>query len=214
MTGAVPRRRWRASAAVLAAVLAATALAGCDTLSTSPVEEREFANPLAIPPLAPSTVQEGVRTFHLTAQRGTTEFPGIGEAETWGFDGSFLGPTLRASRGERVAVEVGNALDQPTSVHWHGMHLPAAMDGGPHQMVAPGENWRPTWTIGGTQWLAFDVLATGLAAVLAVLAVVAGIRGTRELVRLEGWAPAGRMERAPGERERVRLVDGEALSRV
>ncbi|WP_067250777.1 multicopper oxidase family protein [Microbacterium resistens] len=147
MTGAVPRRRWRASAAVLAAAVVATALAGCDTLSTSPVEEREFANPLAIPPLAPSTVQEGVRTFHLTAQRGTTEFPGIGEAETWGFDGSFLGPTLRASRGERVAVEVGNALDQPTSVHWHGMHLPAAMDGGPHQAVAPGETWRPTWTI-------------------------------------------------------------------
>ena len=31
-----------------------------------------------------------------------------------------------------------NSLDEPTTVHWHGMHLPAEMDGGPHQMVEPG----------------------------------------------------------------------------
>ena len=49
---------------------------------------------------------------------------------------------------------------------------------------------RPVWTIGGSEWLAFDVLGAGAATVLAVLAVVAGVRGTRALVRLEGWAPA------------------------
>ena len=32
-------------------------------------------------------------------------------------------------------------------MHWHGMHLPAAMDGGPHQPIAPGATWSPTWTI-------------------------------------------------------------------
>ncbi|MFC8923658.1 multicopper oxidase family protein [Cellulosimicrobium sp. NPDC057127] len=128
--------------------LLAALLAGC-TLAPSvhPVQEQDFATPLAIPPLAPSRVVDGTRVFSLTAQEGTTSFePGL-ETPTWGFDGSYLGPTLRAARGERVAVEVTNALDETTSVHWHGMHLPAAMDGGPHQEIAPGDTWRPTWEV-------------------------------------------------------------------
>ncbi|WP_454857427.1 multicopper oxidase family protein [Promicromonospora soli] len=129
--------------------LAALALAGCALVpgSVSSVDEAEFTNELAIPPLAPSRVVDGTRVFSLTAQEGVTEFrPGV-ETETWGFDGAYLGPTLRAERGERVAVEVTNDLDEPTSVHWHGMHLPPSMDGGPHQEVEPGDTWRPTWEI-------------------------------------------------------------------
>ncbi|WP_435736359.1 multicopper oxidase domain-containing protein [Cellulosimicrobium sp. PMB13] len=135
----------RATAAVVAA---SGLLAGCALApSVHPVQEQEFTTELAIPPLAPSRVVEGTRVFSLTAQEGTTSFlPGV-ETPTWGFDGPYLGPTLRAARGERVAVEVTNDLDEATSVHWHGMHLPAAMDGGPHQEVAPGATWRPTWTI-------------------------------------------------------------------
>jgi phosphatidylglycerophosphate synthase len=52
--------------------------------------------------------------------------------------------------------------------------------------------WRPKLVLGGKEWLAFDVLGAGAAAVLAALAVVAGIRGTRALARAEGWAPAVR----------------------
>jgi phosphatidylglycerophosphate synthase len=70
----------------------------------------------------------------------------------------------------------------------------------------------PRWTIGGTQRLAFDVLGAGAAAVLAALAVVSGVRGTRALVRLEGWAPRSRSERE--EPERTSVFEGEALSRV
>lgn len=134
-----------AAAAALAA--AACVLTACNTFSTTAPTVREFVNELAIPPLAPSTEQDGVRTFHLAAETGTTSFPGIGESETWGFNGAFLGPTLRAERGERVAFEIDNRLPEATSVHWHGMHLPAAMDGGPHQMIAQGDTWRPTWTV-------------------------------------------------------------------
>jgi FtsP/CotA-like multicopper oxidase with cupredoxin domain len=139
----------RTAVGSLVAGLAALALAGCGAIpgSVTPVDEAEFTNELAIPPLAPSRVVDGTRVFSLTAQEGVTQFlPGV-ETRTWGYDGSYLGPTLRAERGERVAVEVTNDLDEPTSVHWHGMHLPAAMDGGPHQEVAPGAKWRPTWEI-------------------------------------------------------------------
>lgn len=142
-------RRAGALAAGPAALALVLALAGCGMVpgSVTPVDETEFTNELAIPPLAPSRVVDGTRVFELTAQEGTTEFrPGVA-TETWGFNGSYLGPTLRAERGERVAVEFTNELGEPTSVHWHGMHLPAAMDGGPHQEVEPGATWRPTWEI-------------------------------------------------------------------
>ncbi|MBD5787891.1 multicopper oxidase domain-containing protein [Cellulosimicrobium terreum] len=140
-------RRWAVSG-MLGLAASLSTLAGCALApSVHPVQEQEFTTELAIPPLAPSRVVDGTRVFSLTAQEGTTSFlPGV-ETPTWGFDGAYLGPTLRAARGERVAVEVTNALDEPTSVHWHGMHLPAAMDGGPHQEVAPGQTWRPTWEI-------------------------------------------------------------------
>ena len=141
--------RSRAVAGVAAAALVLAGLSACGGVSVSRVDVPEtFDAPLPVPPLAPSRVDaDGTRTFSLTAQEGTTRFvPGV-ETPTWGFDGDLLGPTLRASRGEQVAVEVRNTLPEATSVHWHGMHLPAAMDGGPHQPVEPGATWRPTWRI-------------------------------------------------------------------
>ncbi|MFE6967908.1 multicopper oxidase family protein [Isoptericola sp. NPDC057653] len=138
----------RATAAALAAVVALLA-AGCGGIpgSVTSVDEPGFTRELPVPPLAESRVVDGVRTFRLTAQEGTTELlPGV-ETRTQGYDGAYLGPTLRAERGEKVSVEVTNALDETTTVHWHGMHLPAAMDGGPHQPVEPGATWRPTWAI-------------------------------------------------------------------
>lgn len=149
----VPRRTLLRRALLGGAVLAAApALAGCGglagTLSTSGIRAVEFDRPLAIPPLAESEVSGGVRRFHLTAQEGSISWPGISApTPTWGLNGPFLGPTLRARRGESVEVTVRNALPETTSVHWHGMHLPAAMDGGPHQSIEPGGTWRPSWEI-------------------------------------------------------------------
>jgi bilirubin oxidase len=125
-------------------------LAGCGFVSApvSTVGKVDFDRPLAIPPLAEPTMRpDGTAEFDLTAQAGSADF-GVGHrTPTLGYDGSYLGPTLRASRGDKVEVRFHNDLDQPTTVHWHGMHLPAADDGGPHQEVAPGRDWDPSWTI-------------------------------------------------------------------
>jgi FtsP/CotA-like multicopper oxidase with cupredoxin domain len=121
--------------------------AGCGT-PVDTVGQVDFARPLLIPPLATSTVDgDGQRVFTLHAQTGQRDFGIDGTTRTWGFNGDYLGPTLRARRGERVRVDVVNNLDEDTSVHWHGMHLPARMDGGPHQPVRPGATWSPTWTV-------------------------------------------------------------------
>jgi bilirubin oxidase len=151
-----PLRRPRATIATasiaLGAILTTVAmLSGCGLLAPraiSTIGEVEFNTPLPIPPLAtPSVDEDGTRRFALDAQWGTREFrPGIA-TKTGGFNGPYLGPTIVADRGDHVAIDVTNSLDEPTTVHWHGMHLPAAMDGGPHQLVEPGQAWHPTWTI-------------------------------------------------------------------
>ncbi|WP_329060235.1 multicopper oxidase family protein [Streptomyces sp. NBC_01429] len=107
-----------------------------------------FDKALSIPPLAESKIStSGVRVFTLGIQSGRTRFKSGSTTRTWGVNGTYLGPTIRARRGEQVEFAVRNGLDQDTSLHWHGMHLPAAMDGGPHQIVPAGETWRPRWTI-------------------------------------------------------------------
>ncbi|MUL44284.1 multicopper oxidase domain-containing protein [Streptomonospora sp. PA3] len=107
-----------------------------------------FTRPLAVPPLAESRLDgAGRRVFDLVAEAGETDFLPGGPTVTWGVNGGYLGPTLRAARGERVLINVRNDLGEPTSLHWHGMHLPAAMDGGPHQEIPPGRSWAPAWTV-------------------------------------------------------------------
>lgn len=132
--------------AVIAGLL--TGCVGATPLAVNTIEKVDFDTPLAIPELDTGTLgPDGVREFDLVAAEGVTEFrPGVA-TETAGFNGSYLGPTLAATVGEQVRVRMDNQLSEATTVHWHGMHLPAEMDGGPHQMVAPGETWTPTWRI-------------------------------------------------------------------
>lgn len=107
-----------------------------------------FTNPVAVPPLAESRLDaRGRRVFDLTLQRGETDFGHGRVAKTWGINQPYLGPTLRAQRGERVLVDVTNEVGEASTLHWHGMHLPARMDGGPHQIVEHGDAWSPTWEV-------------------------------------------------------------------
>jgi FtsP/CotA-like multicopper oxidase with cupredoxin domain len=114
----------------------------------STVGDLDFANRLRIPPLAARDVApDGTVRFALELAPGRTRLLAGKATPTWGFDGPYLSPTLRATRGERVAVDVTNATGETTTVHWHGMHLPAVSDGGPHQPIAPGTTWSPSWTV-------------------------------------------------------------------
>ncbi|WP_372356788.1 copper resistance system multicopper oxidase [Xanthomonas sp. NCPPB 3443] len=71
---------------------------------------------------------------------------------------SLPAPTLRWREGDTVGVRVRNALtDQPTSVHWHGLLLPANMDGVPGMSfdgIAPGQEYHYRFTLrqSGTYW--------------------------------------------------------------
>jgi FtsP/CotA-like multicopper oxidase with cupredoxin domain len=49
----------------------------------------------------------------------------------WTYDGGIPGPLIRTRVGDRLIVHFKNELDQPTTVHWHGVRVPIAMDGVP-----------------------------------------------------------------------------------
>ena len=72
-------------------------------------------------------------------------------------NGSLPGPTLKWREGETVTVAVTNHLPEVTSIHWHGMRIPAEMDGVPGLSfagIAPGETfvYRIPVVQNGTYW--------------------------------------------------------------
>lgn len=97
--------------------------------------------PLRIPPLIDAR-KEG-NAVALRVQAGATEFfPGRASASL-GYSGSYLGPSIRIYQGDNVEIAVTNKLKEDTTVHWHGLLIPAELDGGPHQIIVPGDTWRP-----------------------------------------------------------------------
>mgnify|MGYP002717088257 FL=1 len=69
------------------------------------------------------------------------EYP---ETTVWAYDGRVPGPEIRVRQGDRLRIAVTNALAEETTVHWHGVRVPNAMDGVPHMPlppIAPGETF-------------------------------------------------------------------------
>lgn len=110
---------------------------------------------LNIPFLNAGVFNAGVNNFELTLQKGSRSFLPSLNTETFGINGNYLGPTLRFRRNERVSLQVKNSIGEASSLHWHGFHLPATEDGGPHQEIAPGQTWNPSFDVvqfAGTYW--------------------------------------------------------------
>jgi cuproxidase len=96
----------------------------------------------------PTEIRANARgEINFSARTGTAEFLSGRSTRTYGYNGPFLGPALHLRRGEKVAIHFTNHLPDPTTVHWHGLIIPGDVDGGPHQPVPPGGQWRPTLSI-------------------------------------------------------------------
>lgn len=69
--------------------------------------------------------------------------------------GSYLGPVLRFTRGQRVRIRFQNDLPEPSIVHWHGLDVPESSDGHPRLAVAPGQQYVYEFDVdnrAGTYW--------------------------------------------------------------
>ena len=96
-------------------------------------------------------------TIHLEAREVTWELAPGKTVKAMAYNGRVPGQEIRVREGERVRVALKNALHEPTTIHWHGVDVPNAMDGVPNltqKPVAPGETFvyefdaRPA----GTRW--------------------------------------------------------------
>ncbi len=97
----------------------------------------------------PYRVVGGVKVFHLVAEPITHEIaPGL-TIETWGYNGGTPGPVIEAVQGDKVRFYVTNRLPEATTVHWHGIFLPAGMDGVAgltQKAIPPGATYRYDFT--------------------------------------------------------------------
>lgn len=105
--------------------------------------------PMVIPPLLDAD------TFHLTVAAHTHQFYPGKNTPTFGVNGPYLGPTLLMHKGDTARLVVENQLEEETTMHWHGMHVPGEMDGGPHSIIEPGDSWMAEYEVknpAGTYW--------------------------------------------------------------
>ena len=128
----------------------------------------------------PFKAHASVPAFELTASRGQTLFGSEQENPTqvMFYNQSIPGPVIRIPQGRESILRLQNSLDEPTSVHWHGLRIDNAMDGVPHVTqppVMPGQQfeYRLTPPDAGTFWYhthmrSWAQLALGLAGVLIV----------------------------------------------
>ena len=113
--------------------------------ATACAQASPFVTQLPVPPLIDAHAQGNA--ISLVARSGRHDF-GTGQSvETYGYSGGLLGPTLRLRRGDSITVAVRNDIESATTVHWHGLIIPSDRDGGPHDLIAPGETWRPVLPI-------------------------------------------------------------------
>ncbi|MBU2760863.1 multicopper oxidase domain-containing protein [Acidithiobacillus sulfurivorans] len=114
----------------------------------SPLPKPVFSGALPIPPVYTGVMgRDKVREFHLHMAGGHSVLSDGLKTATWGYNGAVLGPALRIPRGQPLRLYVHNQLDQSTTTHWHGAHVPGTMDGGPQSLILPGKTWTYGYTI-------------------------------------------------------------------
>ncbi len=106
-----------------------TQTVGHEPIGAAPKDPFEAELALAYPQAPPRTT--GSRTFNLRAAPSKVpQFDGQ-LLDVWAYNEQVPGPVLRVRLGEEVVVQLKNDLPQPTTIHWHGMRVPNAMDGVP-----------------------------------------------------------------------------------
>jgi FtsP/CotA-like multicopper oxidase with cupredoxin domain len=114
-----------------------------------------FDKALTIPSLAPYTLVNGVKTFDMNIRASSYEFYTGFATNTYGINSSVLGQTIRIHKEDKVKINWHNYLNEATTMHGHGMHVPAIMDGGPKNKILPNTTWTSSYTVNqkaSTNW--------------------------------------------------------------
>ena len=118
-----------------------------------------FAFVVAAAPVGrPPFQAEAGRTVEFTLTAAPAKLALIPDftSDVYAYNGQVPGPTLEVREGDRVRVRFRNDLPVPSTIHWHGIHLPFEADGSPFHPVAPGGTHDYVFTLmpgsAGTYW--------------------------------------------------------------
>lgn len=131
----INRRDFLMGTAASGATLAGAALAGAGFAQGAP-------RPLPVLPMM-DTIGGIDQRISLNLNAAAHDFGTGTLSATYGINSGYLGPVVRVKQGQTLPIDVNNGLADVTTLHWHGLHIPGGVDGGPHQEVAPGETWSP-----------------------------------------------------------------------
>jgi FtsP/CotA-like multicopper oxidase with cupredoxin domain len=113
-------------------------------------------DPVALIPARDESSASDVLEVSLEARETTTSYGASAPTPVWSYEDRVPGPLLDAKVGDRVIVKFKNSLPESTTIHWHGIRLPAAMDGtlAMQDPIPPGGTFRYEFTLkdAGLYW--------------------------------------------------------------
>ena len=123
-------------------------------------EAAHMMAPIKAPNIQPATQSEGGLPLVYRLENGVKVFELTTKAVQWNilkdvtvtaftYNGTVPGPLIRVSEGDQVRIIVTNELPVPTTIHWHGIEVPNAMDGVPgvtQDPIQPGETFTYEFT--------------------------------------------------------------------
>lgn len=156
----------RNSLVALCTIAAATLLSACGAqpvaYDDAGLDAEEFTKALPVPPLLKDTDPRPKQAaFELTAQSGPSRFFKGKSTRTFGYNGPYLGPTIKVTKGETVKIKVNNELTEPTTIMWQGLIARSGALGAARELIAPGASWTTSFAIrqdAATLWYRPDPL--------------------------------------------------------
>lgn len=126
-------------------------------IALAPVDALPAGAPLSmLNKLANTSTTPGVFQATLTAAPVSLPLIAAGPTELWTYNASLPGPLTEVFEGDTVEILFINHLPQPSTIHWHGLPVPAEQDGNPQDAVAPGGQRVYKFTLpkgcAGTYW--------------------------------------------------------------
>lgn len=100
--------------------------------------------------------EPGIVEVEITASPERLSLLADTQTDVYAYNGQIPGPLLEISEGDSVIIHFQNDLDEETTIHWHGMHLPFVSDGSPFHPIQPGDSYTYTFRVhpgtAGTYW--------------------------------------------------------------
>jgi len=156
------------------------------------------------------------------------------------YNGRIPGPILEVHEGDHVIIHLINKLPSPTTIHWHGMHIPVSSDGSPYHPVMPGKSFDYDFKVmdgtAGTYWYhphpgtdtGFQI-AKGLYGAMIVRPRVDPLEGIKEQVLVlsdnrfkadgsidlpDELSPLGLIDQQNGREGNVLFVNGQVMPKI